>query len=101
HGLVARLTDTDLERPVSHGGTVAETLLHVAFGDLRAAVLVERSSRQGAATPSPTDVEVLNDTIHAMTRSIPLRAVARLAVEAAERVDRGLEAMPDHVMEMI
>jgi hypothetical protein len=98
--LVARVADADLERPVGHGWTVAETLLHLAFWDLRAAVLVERFRRLGAA-PSPSDVEVLNDTVQAMTRAIAPRAVARLAVEAAERVDRGLAAMPDDLIEAI
>ena len=98
--LVDRLTDADLGRPVSHGWTVAETLLHLAFWDLRAAVLIERFARLGAA-PSPADVEVLNDTVHAMTTAFPPRAVARLAVEAAARVDQGLQSMPDHLMEAV
>jgi len=47
------------------------------------------------------DVEVLNDTVHAMTTAFPPRAVARLAVEAAARVDQGLQSMPDHLMEAV
>ena len=83
--LVGRLSDGDLERSVGHGWTVAATLLHLAFWDFRAAVLIERFERQGV-TPSPADVDVLNDAVHLMTRAISTRAVGRLAVEAAERL---------------
>ena len=40
--LVARLGDADLQRPVGHGWTVAATLVHLAFWDLRAVALIER-----------------------------------------------------------
>jgi hypothetical protein len=49
--LVGRMTDGDLERPLSHGWTVSDALLHLAFWDLRAAVIVERFRRHGAAPP--------------------------------------------------
>ena len=98
--LVGRLGDGDLERSVGHGWTVAATLLHLAFWDLRAAVLIERFERQGV-TPSPADVDALNDAVHLMTGAISSRAVGRLAVEAAERVDRRLETMSDRVLEAL
>jgi mycothiol maleylpyruvate isomerase-like protein len=98
--LVTRMTDGDLERPVGPEWTVADALLHLAFWDLRAAVLVDRFERQGV-TPSPADVDVINETVHAMTRALPPRATARLAVEAAERIDQGLRAMSDRVLEAL
>ena len=98
--LVTRLTDRDLERSVGPEWTVADALLHLAFWDLRAAVLVDRFERQGV-TPSPADVDVINEAIHAMTRALPPRATARLAVEAAERIDRGLRAVSDRVLDAL
>lgn len=98
--LVARVSDAELGRGVGHGWTVADTLAHLAFWDLRAVTLLDRFERQGVA-PSPVDVDVINDTVHALARAIPPRAVARLAIEAAEAVDRRLEALPDRVLEAI
>ena len=98
--LVARLSDADLERPVGHGWTVAATLVHLAFWDLRAVALMDRYARDGVQ-PSATDVDVTdvtNDAVHALGRAIPPRAAARLAVEAAEAVDRRLEALPERIL---
>ena len=50
--LVARLGDADLERPLSHGWTVRDALVHLAFWDLRAVTLIERYEAHGVS-PSP------------------------------------------------
>jgi hypothetical protein len=98
--LVARLADADLERPVGHGWTVAATLVHLAFWDLRAATLIERFEKDGVA-PSPADVDVINDTVRALADVIPPSAAARLAVEAAERAHRRITALPDRTIEAV
>lgn len=98
--LVARLGDADLERPLAHGWTVAETLVHLAFWDLRAVVLVDRWEREGAA-PSPMDIEVTNEAVRALARAIAPRAATRLAVEAAEAADRRIETLPDHLADAV
>jgi hypothetical protein len=98
--LVGRLGDADLARPVGHGWTVAATLVHLAFWDLRAVRLMDRYEKE-SVTPSPTDVHVLNDTVHALAQAIPPRAAARLAVDAAERVDRRLETFPDRLLDAV
>jgi hypothetical protein len=84
---------------VGHGWTVAATLVHLAFWDLRAVVLMDRFEA-GAVAPSPADVDVdvVNDTVRALAGAIPPRAVVRLAIEAAEGVDRRIAALPDHVL---
>jgi hypothetical protein len=46
-------------------------------------------------------VDVANDTILALARSIPPRAAAQLAIDAAETVDRRIEALPDRMIEAI
>ncbi len=98
--LVARLSDADLERLVGHGWTVAATLVHLAFWDLRAITLMDKYEGNGVS-PSPIDIDVVNDTIRALTLAIPARAAARLAVEAAETVDRRIEALPDRLIEAV
>jgi hypothetical protein len=88
--LVGRMSDADLTRSVGHGWTVAATLIHLAFWDLRAVRLIDQYEKSGV-TPSPADVDVVNDTVHA----------PRLAVDAAERVDRRLETVPDRLLEAV
>jgi hypothetical protein len=96
--LVGRLSEADLRRPVGHGWTVADSLVHLAFWDLRAIILMDRFERDGV-TRSPADVDVVNEAVRALGQSIPPRATATLAADAAERVDRRLEALPDRVLE--
>lgn len=98
--LVARLGDADLERLVGHGWTVAATLVHVAFWDLRAITLIDKYEREGVS-PSPLDIDVVNDTVRALAQAIPPRAAARLAVQAAETVDRRIEALSDRLIEAV
>ena len=98
--LVARLTDPDLQRSLGHRWTVADALLHLAFWDLRAVVLMDRFGREGVG-PSAMDVEAANDTVWAMGRGLPPRAAAELAVRAAETAARRIEALPDQLVEAI
>ncbi len=98
--LVARLSDADLGRPVGHGWTVADTLVHLAFWDLRAVTLIDRCEKEGVKA-SPADVDVVNAAVRALGAAIPPRAAARLAVDAAEAVDRRLEALPDRILEEV
>ncbi len=96
--LVGRLSDADLTRSVGHGWTVADTLVHLAFWDLRAVRLMDGFETAGVG-PSPADVDVVNDAVHALGRAIPPRAAARLALEAAEAVDRRIEGLSDRLIE--
>jgi hypothetical protein len=98
--LVARLGDADLERPVGDGWTVATTLAHLAFWDLRAATLMDRLAKT-AIGASPVDIDVINDTVKALAAAIPPRTAARLAVDAAEAADRRIEALTDQAVEAI
>ena len=98
--LVARLSDADLQRSVGHGWTVATTLVHLAFWDLRAVTLIDRYEREGVR-PSPVDIDVVNDTVRALGAAMPPRAAARLAIEAAEAADRRVEALPDRTIEAV
>lgn len=96
--LVARMSDADLGRSVGHGWTVADTLLHLAFWDCRAVALIDKFEKEGVS-PSPIDVDVVNETIHALAKPMPPRVTAQLAVGAAETVDRRIGALSDRLLD--
>ena len=96
--LVGRLGEAELRRPLGHGWTVADALVHLAFWDLRAVILMDRFEKSGVK-PSPADIEVVNESVQALGQSIPPRAAAALAIDAAERVVRRLESLPDRILE--
>jgi hypothetical protein len=98
--LVDGLSEADLERPIGNGWTIASTLAHLAFWDLRAATLMDRLAKT-AIGASPVDIDVVNDTVKALAAAIPPRAAARLAVDAAEAADRRIEALSDQAIEAI
>jgi hypothetical protein len=97
--LVARASDAELGHPLSAGWTVASVLLHLAFWDQRALVLVERWRKAGAtALPAPAngaDVDWINDAAKPMFLALPARRAADLAVTIAEAVDQQIAALPD------
>jgi hypothetical protein len=98
--LVGRLSDADLERSVGHGWTVADTLVHLAFWDLRALELIDRIPK-GGVVASDADVDVVNDAVHRLGRAIPGRAAAKLAVETAEAVERKVAALSDATLAQV
>jgi hypothetical protein len=98
--LVGRLSDADLERSVGHGWTIADTLVHLAFWDLRAVELIDRLAK-GGAVASAADVDIVNDTVHRLGRAIPGRAAAKLAIGAAEAAERKVAALSDATLEAV
>ncbi len=97
--LVARLSDTELSRPMAAGWTVAGVLGHLAFWDQRIAVVVERWRKAGApAVPLAVDensVDWVNDAGKPMLLAVPPRRAAEMAVAAAEAADGALASLPD------
>jgi mycothiol maleylpyruvate isomerase-like protein len=97
--LVARLSDTDLARPLEAGWTVAAVLAHVAFWDQRALILLERWQKAGvAAVPhgvNEADVDWINDAGKPLFLAMAPRRAAETAVAIAEAVDRAIESLPD------
>ncbi|MGH2558661.1 MAG: DinB family protein, partial [Thermomicrobiales bacterium] len=81
--LVGQLSDDDLRRDIGDGWTVAAALAHVAFWDRRAVVLLERWERDGVS-PSPADVDAINDAMLPQWRAIPPRAVVEDTLAIAE-----------------
>ena len=50
HALVGRLTDADLAHPLEAGWTVGTALGHLAFWNMRAAVMADRWKLVGTAS---------------------------------------------------
>ena len=99
-GLVARLSDADLARPLPADWTVAAVLGHVAFWDQRILLLLDAWQQNGVA-PSPLhegDTDWINDAGKPFLLALPPRQLADLAVSIAEAVDRKIAALPDAIV---
>ena len=88
--LVDRLTDEELCLPMESGWTVAVALAHLAYWDQRSLMLMRKWQREGVKL-LPIDIDVTNDSLLPLLLAIPPRTAARLAVSAAEAIDRELE----------
>jgi mycothiol maleylpyruvate isomerase-like protein len=77
---------------VDGGWTVAMVLAHLAFWDRRAFGTLRKWQRTGTQ-PLAADAEIMNEALEAEWALLPPRKAARLAVEAAERLDAALEAI--------
>jgi hypothetical protein len=86
--LIERLSDDDLLRAAQADGewTVADTLVHLAFYDRRAEVLMRQFMREGVS-PAPYHFQSINDALLPIARRIPPREMALEALAAAEAVD--------------
>ena len=83
---VAETSDDDLARLIDGDWTAAALLAHTAFWDRRAAWLVRRCV-QGTCTPSPVELDAVNEAALPQWRLIPPRAAAQEALEAATEID--------------
>jgi len=98
--LAARLSDDQLQHRVGEHWTVAITLAHLAFWDRRVMYVLDMTEREGKLFIPEIDIFV-NDLSLPLWAAIPPRQAARLAVEAAEEVDRRLETFPPSLLEQI
>ena len=98
--LAARLSDDELQHRVGEHWTVAITLAHLAFWDRRVLYVLDMTEREGKLFIPEIDIFV-NDLSLPLWAAIPPRQAARLAVEAAEQVDRRLETFPPSLLEQI
>jgi hypothetical protein len=98
--LVARLSDAELNRPVGEHWTVAITLAHLAFWDLRALYLLDQTEQAGRLVAPAIDL-VVNDMSLPLWAAIPPREAARLAIESAAALDQRLEAFPPVLLEEV
>src|SRR5438309_11975323 len=97
-GLVTRLSDDDLSRPLDAGWTIAAVLGHLIFWDQRTLILIDGWRRAPHGSPrdiDQRDVDWINDSAKALCLALPPRTAARLAVATAEAVDRAVEGLSD------
>ena len=98
--LVGRLSDADLQHPMSGGWTVAGVLAHLAYWDQRTYLLLDRWQRDGVA-PTPFEevqVDWINDAAKPMFLALPPRRAADLAVAIAEATDRKVASLADDLV---
>ena len=95
-GLVARLGEDELRRPVNEHWTVAGVLGHIAFWDARVLALADKLERGVPFSPSddePEDVSWINDAARPLIHAIAPREAAQLSLRLAEEADRRVAAL--------
>ncbi len=98
--LAARLSDEELQHPVGEHWTVAIVFAHLAFWDRRALYVLDMTERNGKLSTPELDIFV-NDLSLPLWAAIPPRAAAQIAIEAAETLDKRLEAYSPALLEEI
>lgn len=98
--LAARLKDAELLKPIGKHWTVAITLAHLAFWDLRVMHVLDVTDRDGKLSAPEIDLSV-NDWSLPLWAAIPPREAARIAIETAESLDARLEGFPATLLEAI
>lgn len=97
---VARLSDTDLQRPTPGDWTVAGVLAHLAFWDQRAFLLLDQWDKTGKAPAiEPSDVDWVNDAAKPMFLALPPRRAAELAISIARATDAKVAGLRDDIIE--
>jgi hypothetical protein len=98
---VARCSDTDLQRPMPAGWTVAATLAHLAFWDERVRILFDRWRLDSVAPPveDAASVDWINDSAKPMFLAMPPRLAAEVAIGIARAADRAVEMLSDAMLD--
>lgn len=99
--LARRLSEKDMGMPAGGTGwTVTGLLGHIAFYDQRALALLSKWKKDGIS-PSPLDVDIVNDALRPFLNAIAPREMKRLAVEAAEAIDAAIDALDPELLSRI
>lgn len=93
-------TEADLTTDLGGGWSVAAALAHLAFWDHRAAVLLRRWRANGVGS-SPVDADAVNHALLPLLAAVPPQQAARLALAAAEAVDREVESFPESWVDQV
>lgn len=97
---VARLSDTDLQRPAPGDWTVAGVLAHLAFWDQRAFLLLDQWETTGKApAQEPGSVDWINDAAKPMFLAMPPRRAAELALSIARATDAKVAGLRDDIID--
>jgi uncharacterized damage-inducible protein DinB len=98
--LASKLSDKELQHPVGEHWTVAITLAHLAFWERRVIFVLDKTEQDGKLSAPQIDV-LVNDLSLPLWAAIPSREATRLAVDAAQTVDKRLEDYPHELLEQI
>jgi hypothetical protein len=97
---VSHLSSADLRRPLDAGWTVASILVHLAFWDQRALILIEKWKNEGIG-PSPMDTDVVNEATRTFFLAIPPHTAAEMALACAAAIDREVAGLtPEMIAEI-
>jgi Mycothiol maleylpyruvate isomerase N-terminal domain len=100
-GLVGRLDEDQLARPMDAGWTVASVLAHMAFWDWRVVACLAAWGADGSGSlPTYHDdaVDWINDSAKPIFLALTPRAAAGVVIDAAEAADRAVAGMSDDLL---
>ncbi|GAP15916.1 mycothiol maleylpyruvate isomerase N-terminal domain [Longilinea arvoryzae] len=97
---LGNLDDTALLTRVGEDWTVAVVLAHLAFWDRKILIMLDRTEQDGKLYAPAIDV-IVNDLALPLWAAIPPHEAVRLALEAAETLDRRLEEYPERWLERV
>jgi Mycothiol maleylpyruvate isomerase N-terminal domain len=98
--IAARLSDAELQHPVGEHWTIAMVFAHLAFWDRRVLYVLDKTERDGKLFIPQIDI-VVNDLSLPLWAAIPPREAVRIAIEAAEALDKRLEDFTPALLEEI
>lgn len=98
--LAARLSDEELQTRVGEHWTVAIVFAHLAWWDRRVLYVLDMTEREGKLYVPAIEISV-NDISLPLWAAVPPRDAARIAIEAAETLDKRIENFPPALLEEI
>ena len=100
---IASLSESDFDRDVGGGWTVASILCHLAFWDQRVLYLLKewQSSPFDGFRLSAQAVNSINEAANFVFRGVPGRLAAQMALESASAVDAEVERLSEALIEQI
>ena len=91
------LTREQTALPIPGGWTVAGILGHLAFWDLRALQVAQRTAAQGPL-PSPVDTDLVNEAMRPLMLALPPDDAVRICLSAAEGAAAAVAAASDELL---
>jgi hypothetical protein len=88
--IINRLSDEELSKSIGSDWTISIALAHLALWDQRVIFVMESAQKNNKLHAPYYDYQ-LNDILTPILRAIPARQAARLAITAAEKLDKELE----------
>src|SRR5687768_14388902 len=94
---MARLSEDKMQTQVGEHWTVSIVFVHLAFWDRRVMYVLDMTEKEGKLFVPEIDVFV-NDLSLPLWAAVPPREAARIAIEAAETLDKRLEGYSSTVL---